>query len=231
MVLHGILSDSYAARVFCGQRVKCPSVVPMGRFVQPGAECRMVTARSPVSTQPAPLRDGHPGLRLIWPHEGMAQDIASQPPFIYTLPSWLFFICLSPTLMLKKKCYVYLKIFSSYVKMCYIFFWIHIKIHNYQSKKKMLIAITMNIIFTQMPGRTGRQTTGMMRVEHSVLWQKGENPASTGRDAPCSCLQAAVLILLMGTGTGEMLGAPLSTFSHTIPTTKRNTSWDLRELR
>lgn len=167
MVLHGILSDSYAARVFSGQRVKCLSVVPMGRFVQPGAECQMVRARSTVSTLPAPLRDGHPGLRLVWPHEGMAQDIASQPPFIYALPSWLFFICLSPTLMLQKKCYVYLKIFSSYVKMCYIFFWIHIKIHNYQSKK--CLSPSPWILFSHrcLKG-LGTRITGMM--ECRTVW-------------------------------------------------------------
>ena len=69
----------------------------------------------------------------------------------------------------------------------------------------------------------GTKVTGMVRAEHSGVRQKVKDPANTGGGAHYSCLQVAALILLMGAGTGEMFAAPLSTFSHTIPATKRNT--------
>jgi hypothetical protein len=94
-------------------------------------------------------------------------------------------------------------------------------------KKKMLIAITMNISFTQMPGSIGHQSN--WHGASGTRWgtTEGQRPGKHwgggGRGACYSCLQVAALILLMGAGTGEVFAAPLSTFSHTIPATKRNT--------
>lgn len=91
-------------------------------------------------------------------------------------------------------------------------------------KKKILIAITMNISFTQMPGSIGHQSNwhGASRTQWGTT--EGQRPSKHwGGGAHYSCLQVAALILLMGAGTGEMFAAPLSTFSHTIPATKRNT--------
>lgn len=47
-------------------------------------------------------------------------------------------------------------------------------------KKKMLIAITMNISFTQMPEVLGTKVTGMVGAEHSGVRQKVKDPANTG---------------------------------------------------
>lgn len=90
-------------------------------------------------------------------------------------------------------------------------------------KKKMLIAITMNISFTQMPGSIGHQSN--WHGASGTQWgtTEGQRPGKHWGGARYSCLQVAALILLMGAGTGEVFAAPLSTFSHTIPATKRNT--------
>ena len=55
-------------------------------------------------------------------------------------------------------------------------------------KKKMLIAITMNISFTQMPGVLGTKVTGMVRAEHGGARQKVKDPANTGGGGRAGCM-------------------------------------------
>ena len=148
-------------------RVRCPSAVAAGRFVQQEQGAGWCEHAA------CPTR-GRPPWLTSELHEDVAHDIAPQPRFIHTVSAWFSFIWLSPMpILLKKKCYVYLKTFNSYVKTCYVFFWIHIKIHNYQSKQKMLVTITMNILFSHRYLEVlGTKITGMMPVEHTVWYDE-----------------------------------------------------------
>lgn len=166
MVLHGILSDSRAAGVFCGQS-EMPVSSCSGEVCAARAGRRMVWARSLPHS-------GTAALAYVWAAWGRGSWHRS-PASLHTHGVGVIFLYLTITNAntLKKKCYVYLKTFNSYVKTCYVFFWIHIKIHNYQSKQKMLVTITMNILFSHRYLEVlGTKITGMMPVEHTVWYDE-----------------------------------------------------------
>lgn len=199
-----------------------------------------VGSEMPVSSCSGEVCAGRAGRRMVWarslPHSGTAAlayvwaawrhgSWHRSPSSLHTHGAVVIFLYLPIThANTWKKCYVYLKTFSSYVKMRYVFFWIHIKIHNYQSKKKKNACHHHHEYYFshRYLEVLGTKITGMMPVEHSVIWWKIKNLANIERDACYSHLQVSVLTLMMETGTGEMFGASLSTFSHTIRSNKEH---------
>lgn len=106
-----------------------------------------------------------------------------------------------------------------------IFFWIHIK--YIITKVKMLITITMNIIFTQMFERSGHQNNWHDGGRDSVVYRRVKNPANTGSGMPrSSCLQA-VWSCWWELGLRNVRGSSLHFLSLTpSQQAKRNTFWD-----